>query len=202
VIAKQIVFSHSGTFSTFEFSIESPYLPDILKSETKKQRLRITARKISRRFIMKKWMLLAGLVVLVAIVAVPVALAQGPTGGFGLGNSSMGYGPGFVDQNGDGVCDNFVDENGDGVCDNAGAGTSTGRHGPGFVDQNGDGVCDNFIDENGDGVCDNAGTGTGGRGAGFVDQDGDGVCDHAGVGGHGQGRRGGMARGAMGRGAW
>ena len=87
---------------------------------------------------MKKWMLLAGLVALVAIVAVPVAFAQGPTGGFDLGNSGMGYGPGFVDQNGDGVCDNFVDENGDGVCDNAG----TGGRGAGFVDQDGDGVCD------------------------------------------------------------
>ena len=60
----------------------------------------------------------------------------------------------------------FVDENGDGVCDNRG----TGR-GAGFVDEDGDGVCDNmgagrgagFVDEDGDGVCDNMGAG---RGAG------------------------------------
>jgi hypothetical protein len=50
----------------------------------------------------------------------------------------QGTGPGYADQDGDGVCDNFVDEDSDGVCDNAG----TGGHGPGFTDQDGDGVCD------------------------------------------------------------
>lgn len=56
----------------------------------------------------------------------------------------------------------FVDEDGDGVCDNCGRGA-------GFVDEDGDGVCDNcgrgagFVDEDGDGVCDNA---RGGRGRG------------------------------------
>ena len=50
----------------------------------------------------------------------------------------QGTGPGYADQDGDGVCDNFVDEDGDGVCDNAG----TDGHGPGFTDQDGDGVCD------------------------------------------------------------
>lgn len=38
----------------------------------------------------------------------------------------------------------FVDEDGDGVCDNAGAGRGPGRgYGPNFVDEDGDGVCDN-----------------------------------------------------------
>jgi hypothetical protein len=139
---------------------------------------------------MKKWMLLTIAVVLVAIVALgPAVFAQGPTDGYGpsYGNRSMfngGYGPHFVDENGDGVCDNFVDQDGDGVCDYAG--TDQGR-GYGFVDENGDGVCDNFVDEDGDGVCDHAGTG---QGAGFVDEDGDGVCDHAGSGGQ-FGRQGG-----------
>lgn len=49
-----------------------------------------------------------------------------------------GYGPGYTDQDGDGVCDNFVDEDGDGVCDNAGS----GGYGPGYTDEDGDGVCD------------------------------------------------------------
>lgn len=55
--------------------------------------------------------------------------------------SSRGYGPGFVDEDGDGVCDyagtgrgpGFVDEDGDGVCDHAGTGQAGqyfgGRHG-------------------------------------------------------------------------
>lgn len=80
----------------------------------------------------------------------------------------------------------FVDEDGDGVCDNKGTGYS-GRHGQGknyrnnFVDEDGDGICDNFVDEDGDGICDN-----------FVDEDGDGVCDNY-VGGKKQG--GGRNRG-------
>lgn len=127
-----------------------------------------------------------------------------------------GNGQGFVDEDGDGVCDNcgtgrgpgFVDEDGDGVCDNCGNGRGRGS---GFVDEDGDGVCDNFVDEDGDGVCDNAGRGRGsgfvdedgdgvcdncgtGRGPGFVDEDGDGICDHAGTGQQGVRRGRGMGR--------
>jgi hypothetical protein len=152
---------------------------------------------------MKKWMLLTVAVVLVAIVAlVPAVFAQGPTDGYGSGyaptfNGPFGQGPHFVDENGDGVCDNFVDEDGDGVCDLAGSGPhgqGYGRgQGPGFVDEDGDGVCDNFVDEDGDGVCDHAGTGQG-RGAGFVDEDGDGVCDHANDGTQSGRHGGGMGR--------
>ncbi len=57
-----------------------------------------------------------------------------------------------------GTASNFVDEDGDGICDNC-LGT-----GIGFVDEDGDGVCDNcleagagFIDADGDGICDNMG---------------------------------------------
>ncbi len=56
---------------------------------------------------------------------------------------------------------NYVDENGDGICDNAGTGKGKGAgkgyrnrlnntssaasaHGPNYVDKDGDGVCDNF----------------------------------------------------------
>ena len=97
---------------------------------------------------MKKWMLVAGAVILVIIaVLAPAVFAQGPADGYGpgYGRGAMvnggQYGPGFVDENGDGICDNFVDENGDGVCDLAGSGQ---RQGPGFVDEDGDGVCDHF----------------------------------------------------------
>ncbi|MDH4182870.1 MAG: hypothetical protein OEV92_01500, partial [Nitrospinota bacterium] len=70
--------------------------------------------------------------------------------------SSGGYGHGWVD------------ENGDGICDWAQNGSAT-WHGPGFVDTDGDGVCDywqdnspmhnqnggmNFHDSNGNGVND------------------------------------------------
>jgi hypothetical protein len=94
---------------------------------------------------MKKWMLLAVAVVLVTIaVLAPAVFAQGPADGYGPGYgrgamvSDGQFGPGFVDEDGNGICDNFVDEDGDGVCDHAGE----GGHGPGFVDEDGDGVCD------------------------------------------------------------
>ncbi len=77
--------------------------------------------------------------------------------------------PGFVDDDGDGVCDNrgemrghhgphngqsnFVDTDGDGVCDNCGRHMGQSN----FLDADGDGVCDNFVDADGDGVCDNCG---------------------------------------------
>jgi hypothetical protein len=72
---------------------------------------------------------------------------------------------------------NFVDEDGDGVCDNMGKGLRNGK-GKGFVDADGDGKCDNM------------GTGRGlkrgqagdGTGSNFVDADGDGVCDNMGKG--------------------
>jgi hypothetical protein len=118
-----------------------------------------------------------------------------------------GRGPGFVDEDGDGVCDHrqaggacpgcngnsrgFVDEDGDGVCDHRqAAGACAGCTGPspgrGFVDQDGDGVCDN-LPRTGPGRAlrgppPGRGPGRGwgwrgGRGPGFVDQNGDGICD-------------------------
>ncbi len=57
---------------------------------------------------------------------------------------------------GQGNCSDFVDEDGDGVCDNAGTGRGHGQ-----------GNGSDFVDEDGDGVCDNAGTGhSGHRGGG------------------------------------
>lgn len=112
---------------------------------------------------------------------------------------------GFVDADGDGVCDNFgtgigrakgsdfgqgiaegnvrgqgfVDADGDGLCD------MCGRNSEGcYRDGDGDGVCDGYVDEDGDGVCDFAGShGCGG----YVDADGNGVCDNAANRGNGAG---------------
>jgi len=41
--------------------------------------------------------------------------------------SSDGYGPEFIDEDGNDICDNFVDEDGDGINDNCG-GTGLGVH--------------------------------------------------------------------------
>jgi hypothetical protein len=57
---------------------------------------------------------------------------------------------------------NFVDEDGDGICDNYNSGIC-----PGYSDEDGDGICDNYkrngcrgyVDEDSDGICDNRGVG-------------------------------------------
>lgn len=46
------------------------------------------------------------------------------------------------------ACGNYVDDDGDGVCDNCGTAC---RHA----------ACGNYVDDNGDGVCDNIGAGGG-----------------------------------------
>jgi hypothetical protein len=83
-----------------------------------------------------------------------------------------GRGPGFVDQDGDGVCDRM--QSGQTGCGCMGKG-------PGFVDQDGDGVCDHRQragGERGRGPGPGWGRAGGrGRGPGFVDQNGDGGCD-------------------------
>jgi len=124
-------------------------------------------------------------------------------------------GHGWVDANGDGVCDHaqdgsnvwhgpgFVDSNGNGICDYWEEGTALHNmhNGMWYQDSNRDGVNDyfqqpwhmryghNFIDANGDGICDYAQDGTSGgyHGPGFTDGDGDGVCDHWQTGGGGFG---------------
>lgn len=124
----------------------------------------------------------------------------------------------------------YVDGNGDGICDFAQNGSNT-WHGPGFTDEDGDGVCDywqigarrynnhaglqfrdtnrnrindflelrwheaynhNFTDNDGDGICDFGQDGSNTwHGPGFEDADKDGVCDHwqPGGKGYGPGRR-------------
>ena len=89
-------------------------------------------------------------ILIVALVALSIGVAAAQYGqGSGAGGAQ------YVDDDGDGICDNI------GIC-------------PGFVDDDGDGACDNLGD---------CGHGRGGCGCGdrtFVDSDGDGVCDHLG----------------------
>ena len=89
----------------------------------------------------------------------------------------------------------FLDADGDGICDNCGtyhlrSMTGTGRGGN-FVDADGDGVCDHYAPGQGGGAC-------GGHGENFVDADGDGACDYyaSGLGrGCGRGFQGGCGNG-------
>ena len=69
------------------------------------------------------------------------------------------------------ACGNYVDDDGDGVCDNCGTAC---RHA----------ACGNYVDDDGDGVCDNCGTACRHAACGnYVDDNGDGVCDNIGAGG-------------------
>lgn len=83
---------------------------------------------------------------------------------------------------------NYVDEDGDGVCDNYGSnqngcGNRSGRGnrsgcGKGYVDEDGDGVCDNYSSDQ-NGCANRYGQGNhSGCGKEYVDEDGDGVCDN------------------------
>ncbi len=143
---------------------------------------------------MKRTVMMAAVFALVLVLGVvAVAAAQGPgpmapvdnpPGPAALGNGPQANGfPGrFQDRSQAQVqLRNFVDEDGDGVCDNLGQmqgaaqrrgfahraalGNGTGQMGPhqgqglghgagNSVDADGDGVCDNFVDEDGDGIND------------------------------------------------
>lgn len=97
--------------------------------------------------------------------------------------------------NTDGTCVSFVDENGDGICDNFVSGACGGGYGCGAGRQGGlnrgsglrnarclwhaaaDGSWVHCVDANGNGVCDTCGAALP-LGADFVDADGDGICDN------------------------
>ena len=66
----------------------------------------------------------------------------------GLGGHFGGHPGGVRRHGGHAACGNYVDDNGDGVCDNCGTAC---RHA----------ACGNYVDDNGDGVCDNIGAGGG-----------------------------------------
>ena len=122
------------------------------------------------------------LLVVGLMVGAMAAVALAATPGDGMPAADDRIGANFVDEDGDGVCDEFVDEDGDGVCDNAGQNAM--GEGNGYM-----GGRNAEFSENGP-----HGTHQGSNGgAGFVDADGDGVCDNAGAGeqqqkGHGHGR--------------
>lgn len=82
---------------------------------------------------LKKVLVATAVVMVIAILVVPMVVeAAGPGGNSrGQGIPNQGARTGFVDEDGDGICDNslgsgigFVDEDGDGVCDNLGTGTA------------------------------------------------------------------------------
>ncbi len=86
------------------------------------------------------------------------------------------WGPAFVDENGDGICDRYQDGTWQG---RRGRGYGPGM-GPAFVDEDGDGVCDYYQDgawQGGRGRGNGLGYGRG-MGPAFVDEDGNGVCDY------------------------
>jgi len=119
---------------------------------------------------------LALALVLVLVVGIGVYAQGGPNSTPSQNGSAFGTGTQQTlriqdpAQNLSGDCVNFVDENGDGICDNAllgGAGSQSSFGSQGFgtyyVDADGDGACDNFIDVDGDGIRDSVpqyGTGT------------------------------------------
>jgi len=105
------------------------------------------------------------------------------------------WGPRFVDNNGDGICD-LYGVGGRGMGRGRAAG---GGWGPAFIDNNGDGICDNYP-QGGVGYGRGRAAG-GGWGPAFIDNNGDGICDNFPQGGVGYGRGravgGGRGRGRM-----
>lgn len=126
---------------------------------------------------------LAALMVLSLGTAIALAEQDAAFGGADEFSSQAAFGPRFVDEDGDGVCDlcGGEDLDGDGVCDNCPYGGERPQDGTGRRAGN------------------RAGKGTGQGGPRFVDADGDGVCDHYAAGGNrpqdGTGRRAGQGGG-------
>lgn len=89
-----------------------------------------------------------------------------------------GVGAYYVDQDGDGICDNFAS----GACGGHGCGGGL-RGGIRLRDAScqghiaADGTWAHCVDTDSDGVCDTCGTAIS-LGAGFVDEDNDGICDN------------------------
>ncbi len=127
------------------------------------------------------------LLVVGLMVGAMAAVALASTPGDGVPAADDQTGANFVDEDGDGNCDEFVDVDGDGICDNAGE----NGHGEGAMGEGNGYMGGRNADfsENGP-----HGTHQGSESGGeFLDEDGDGVCDHAGDGeqqqkGHGHGR--------------
>ena len=117
-------------------------------------------------------------IVTILIVALAIALGTGlvfaassPEASYAKvagWNCAGGAGCGFVDADGDGVCDNY----GTSACNHGGAASSSSSavvdaaytgNGCGYVDADGDGVCDNF----GTSACNHSGAAGGAQGSGL-----------------------------------
>ena len=119
--------------------------------------------------------------------------------------NANGAGLSFVDDNGDGICDNYASGAcGGGYCGGAGrqGGLNQGRglrNSQCLWHVSADGSWVHCADADGDGVCDTCGV-TLPLGIGFVDEDGDGICDNYASGACGGGYCGGAGRLGGGRG--
>lgn len=114
------------------------------------------------------WIVLASLVLVFASVELDAQNGNGKKG-------NMNNNKAKKQMRADSTCDsssryqNFLDQDGDGNCDNSKLRTNN-QNGASFVDANNDGVCDNqgkhanFVDANNDGVCDNQCSGRKGKG--------------------------------------
>ncbi|MBI4704797.1 MAG: hypothetical protein HY744_27150 [Deltaproteobacteria bacterium] len=109
--------------------------------------------------------------------------AADPAGNLPPGCGCQGHGPGFVDENHDGVCDNLPAGGCPGNCGCQGKG-GCGCQGKGGCGCQGKGGCGcqgkGGCGCQGKGGCGCQGKGPGcqGHGRGFVDENHDGVCDH------------------------
>lgn len=100
---------------------------------------------------MKKLLCIAVAVIALAVCATTVLLTK-PTDGSVSAASTGVYNDTEITRTAEATdteykCDvcgqNFVDEDGDGICDNKGSCQQNGECGKNFVDEDGDGVCDN-----------------------------------------------------------
>ena len=90
---------------------------------------------------MKKKIIPAALT-LALVLAVCITGAFAAHGGFGRGSGTcLSSGQNFIDEDGDGLCDNW-----------AGGGSGRCGNGPCFIDQDGDGLCDNWASRPMDGT--------------------------------------------------
>lgn len=139
---------------------------------------------------MKRILGLMAVMAMAIAIAVPLTAAAAPGNGNGAGNRygtnaksypAAEYRVGFVDADGDGVCDNY-ELRLDAVDQQDGKAVQNVKRSYGYIDADGDGICDNF-----DNRMEWQGRGGWvlGRNAraigtclGYVDADNDGICDN------------------------
>lgn len=136
-----------------------------------------------------RWIGVLMAVVLVLLVGA-VASAQDATPEPVAPAAGQGVGPGWMDKDGDGKCDNFIDADGDGVCDLAGQHQGMMQRGQALMQRGqammqGQGMMQGQAMMQGQGHMRGYGMMQGGQGMmqqgqgmGFVDADGNGICDH------------------------